>query len=315
MRPTSTVFTKLTLGNHVVEAGRFVSTDHRLNSLTAQYAALTFAHESSMLFRYRLKPLFADWRETPLHELQFPGLPPNEYSLEVEAREWGGQWSKRPAVFVFEIRPPWWHAWWFCVLAATAALTLIRWTWRWRVMQLMRRQKELEQAVAERTRELRQEKQDLLVAREALRERAIKDGLTGLFNRSAFFDILDRELSRANRQNGSLALIVADLDLFKKINDTYGHLAGDAVLRECARRILVWVRPYDTVGRYGGEELVILMPGCRLEEATERAERVRRAIAEQPIATSAGAISVTLQAWGQRDHQLGNQSGGVGGVG
>ena len=315
MRPTSTVFTKLTLGNHVVEAGRFVSTDHRLNSLTAQYAALTFAHESSMLFRYRLKPLFADWRETPLHELQFPGLPPNEYSLEVEAREWGGQWSKRPAVFVFEIRPPWWHAWWFCVLAATAALTLIRWTWRWRVMQLMRRQKELEQAVAERTRELRQEKQDLLVAREALRERAIKDGLTGLFNRSAFFDILDRELSRANRQNGSLALIVADLDLFKKINDTYGHLAGDAVLRECARRILVWVRPYDTVGRYGGEELVILMPGCRLEEATERAERVRRAIAEQPIATSAGAISVTCRLRGQRDHQLGNQSGGVGGVG
>jgi diguanylate cyclase (GGDEF)-like protein len=133
----------------------------------------------------------------------------------------------------------------------------------------------------------------LLVAREALRERAIKDGLTGLFNRSAFFDILDRELSRTNRQNGSLALIMADLDLFKKINDTYGHLAGDVVLQECSRRILAWVRPYDTVGRYGGEELVVLMPECRLEEATERAERVRRAIAEQPIATSAGAISVT----------------------
>jgi diguanylate cyclase (GGDEF)-like protein len=117
--------------------------------------------------------------------------------------------------------------------------------------------------------------------------------LTGLFNRRAFFDILESELARTDRQSGSLALIMADLDLFKKINDTYGHVAGDVVLQECARRILAWVRPYDTVGRYGGEELVILMPECRLEEATERAERVRRAIAEQPIATSAGAISVT----------------------
>jgi diguanylate cyclase (GGDEF)-like protein len=293
VRPTSTVFTKLTLGNHMVEAGRFVSTDRRLNSLAAQYSALAFAHESSIVFRYRLKPLFGDWRETPLHELQFPGLPPNEYSLEVEAREFGGQWSKWPAVFAFEIRPPWWRAWWFCALAATAALTLIRWVWRWRVLQLLRRQKELEHAVAERTRELQQEKLDLLVAREALRERALKDGLTGLFNRRAFFDILESELARTDRQSGSLALIMADLDLFKKINDTYGHVAGDVVLQECARRILAWVRPYDTVGRYGGEELVILMPECRLEEATERAERVRRAIAEQPIATSAGAISVT----------------------
>jgi len=293
VRPPSAVFTKLTLGDCMVEAGRYVSMNHRLNSLTAQYSALTFAHEASILFRYRLAPLVGDWRETPLHAMQFPGLPPNDYRLEVEASDVGGQWSKQPAVFAFEIQPPWWRAWWFCAFAAVAAVTLVRAVWRWRMLQLMRRQKELERAVAERTRELWQEKQDLMTAREALHERAIKDGLTGLFNRRAFFDILEREFSRVQRQSGSLALIMADLDLFKKVNDTYGHLAGDAVLQECAQRILASVRPYDSVGRYGGEELAILMPDCGLEEAAERAEQVRQAIAHQPISTPAGAISVT----------------------
>jgi len=292
-QPPSTVFTKLTLGDRLVEAGRYVTAGRRLNSLTAQYSALAFAHEASVLFRYRLLPLFADWRETPLHEMQFPGLPSNDYRLEVEAREDGGQWGKKPAVFAFEIQPPWWRAWWFCSFIAIVAAALVRMVWRWRMVRLMRRQKELERAVAERTRELRQEKRDLLAAREALRELAIKDGLTGLFNRRAFFDILERELARIRRQGGSLALIMADLDLFKKINDTYGHLAGDAVLQECARRILAWVRPYDSVGRYGGEEFVILMPECHLEEAAARAERLRLVLAERPVATPAGGVPVT----------------------
>lgn len=292
-RPPSAVFTQLMLGNRVVEAGRYVSIGHRLNSLTAQYSALTFAHEASILFRYKLEPLFGDWRETPLHEMQFPGLPPNDYRLEVEARDVGGQWSRPPAVFAFEIQPPWWRSWWFYALAGAAALALVRLVWRWRVSRLILRQKHLERAVAERTLELRREKQDLLAAREALHERAIKDGLTGLFNRRAFFDILEREFARIKRQGGSLALIMADLDHFKKINDTHGHLAGDAALQECARRILASVRPYDSVGRYGGEELVILMPECSLEEAVERAEQVRRAIAQQPVATPAGEIQVT----------------------
>jgi diguanylate cyclase (GGDEF)-like protein len=293
VRPPSVVFTKVILGDRVVEAGRYASIHRRSNSLTAQYSALAFAHEAAILFRYRLAPLFGDWRETPLHEMQFPGLPPNDYRLEVEARDVGGQWSKQPAAFAFEIQPPWWRAWWFFVFATSAAVALVRMVWRWRTLHLTRRQRELERVVAERTQELRQEKQDLLVAREELREQAIRDGLTGLFNHRAFFDLLEMEFARLGRQSGSLALIMADLDLFKRINDTYGHLAGDAVLRECSRRIVASVRPYDSVGRYGGEEFTILMPECRLEEAAERAEQVREAIAQSPIATLAGPISVT----------------------
>jgi diguanylate cyclase (GGDEF)-like protein len=292
-RLPSIVFTKLVLGNSTVEASRYVSIDHRSNSLTAQYSALAFAHEASILFRYRLAPLFGDWRETPLHEMQFAGLPPDDYRLEVAARDVGGQWSKQPAVFAFEIQPPWWHSWWFGIVMVAAVVALVRVIWNWRMVRVTHHQKELERVVAERTQELQREKQDLLAAREELRERAIRDGLTGLFNHRAFFDLLQREFSRSERQGGTLALIMADLDLFKKINDTYGHMAGDAVLKECARRIVAAVRPYDGVGRYGGEEFAILMPECRPEEAAERAEQVRQTIAQNPVSTLAGEISVT----------------------
>jgi diguanylate cyclase (GGDEF)-like protein len=196
-------------------------------------------------------------------------------------------------VFAFSIQPPWWRAWWLLALAAAAALALMRGIWRWRVSWLVRRQKELEGVVAERTQELRREKQDLLAARESLREQAVKDGLTGLFNHRAFFDLLEREFARMGRRSSPLAFVMADLDLFKTINDSYGHLAGDAVLQECARRVVAAVRPYDIVARYGGEELAILMPGCHLEKAAERAEQVRRAITQKPIVTPGGSISVT----------------------
>lgn len=279
VRSPAVVFTQLTLGKTGVGKESHVSTTYASNSLTARYSALVFAHESSVLFRYRLLPLFGDWRETSQRELQFPGLPPDDYRLEVQAREGVDPWSNQSAVFAFRIRPPWWRTWWFCSFVTTAAVALLLLVWHWRVAQLMRRQNELERAVAERTRELH--------------EQAVKDGLTGLFNRRAFFDILKREFARVERESGSLAFIMADLDLFKKINDTYGHMAGDAVLHECARRVSAWVRPYDTVGRYGGEEFVILVPGCGLEEAAERAEQVRRAIAQQPIVTPVGSISVT----------------------
>jgi diguanylate cyclase (GGDEF)-like protein len=292
-QPPSAVFTRLAFGNAVLENSRYVSMGHTSNSLAAQYSAFAFAHESSLLFRYRLQPLFSQWRETSLRELQFPGLPANDYRLEVQARDGLGEWSGQPAVFAFKIRTPWWRSWWYGALMAAVALLLLCLVWRWRVFHLVRRQRELEHAVAERTQELRKEKHELLLAREVLREQAIKDGLTGLFNRSAFFGILEREFARFRRETGSLALIMADLDFFKTVNDTYGHLAGDAVLQESASRIQRAVRPYDTVGRYGGEEMAILLPGCGLEEAAARAEEMRQQIARHLFATPAGAVSVT----------------------
>ncbi|PYV30475.1 MAG: diguanylate cyclase response regulator [Acidobacteria bacterium] len=112
----------------------------------------------------------------------------------------------------------------------------------------------------------------LISAREALRFQASHDPLTSLWNRTAALDALHSELVRAKRTKGSLAVVMADLDHFKKINDTHGHLAGDAALRETARRIRSCVRIYDTVGRYGGEEFLVIFPGCSTDEAINRVE-------------------------------------------
>jgi two-component system cell cycle response regulator len=116
---------------------------------------------------------------------------------------------------------------------------------------------------------------DLLRAREELRERANKDLLTMLPNRSAIFTALERELSRCHRDHRTVGVILLDIDHFKKINDTYGHFAGDAVLRETAARLRGNMRPYDHVGRYGGEEFLVVLPNCDLEQAAHQAERMR----------------------------------------
>jgi len=134
----------------------------------------------------------------------------------------------------------------------------------------------------------------LLHARDALRFEAEHDPLTGLWNRGAILGWLKKEVERQRRTEDSLGVLMADLDDFKKINDTCGHLVGDAVLQEVARRLAAAVRSYDSVGRYGGEEFLILVPGCDALNLVVTAERLRHSVAGRPIDTSAGPITVTL---------------------
>lgn len=124
---------------------------------------------------------------------------------------------------------------------------------------------------------------ELLAAREELREQATKDFLTRLWNRSSILDILQRELVRSERENRSVGVVLADLDRFKTINDSYGHFAGDAVLREFSRRMVNCMRSYDSIGRYGGEEFLIILPGCDESCTSGQAERMRTALACEPM--------------------------------
>jgi diguanylate cyclase (GGDEF)-like protein len=135
---------------------------------------------------------------------------------------------------------------------------------------------------------------ELVAAREALREQATRDPLTCVWNRHAILDTLNREASRAAREGSPLAVILADLDHFKHVNDSHGHLAGDAVLREAARRMQACIRSYDHAGRYGGEEFLMVLPGSSGANAVQLAERVRRAVGGKPIA--AGNVSIHLTA-------------------
>lgn len=139
------------------------------------------------------------------------------------------------------------------------------------------------------------ELQDALIkAQDALRFEAAHDPLTGLWNRAAILSALQRELQRSARTRVPLGILMADIDYFKKVNDSYGHLVGDTVLREVAHRLANGVRGYDAVGRYGGEEFLIVLPGCSSADLAASAERLRSCIADQAIVTATGPLSLTL---------------------
>lgn len=135
---------------------------------------------------------------------------------------------------------------------------------------------------------------ELIHAREELRAQAMRDGLTGLWNRTTFLDLFKRELERAHRANGRTGLLLIDLDNFKHVNDTYGHLAGDMVLKEAARRLCHNVRSYDFVGRYGGEEFFIALPSSGREQLCQRAEAIRKSICNEPVRTPQGDVPVSI---------------------
>jgi diguanylate cyclase (GGDEF)-like protein len=135
---------------------------------------------------------------------------------------------------------------------------------------------------------------ELMEARDKLHFKATHDELTNHWNRSAILRAMKSELARAKRENRPVGVILMDIDYFKRINDSHGHLAGDAVLREVARRISSVMRPYDAVGRYGGEEFILILPGCDIENTIHVAERLRKTFSGNPIRTKEGVFWITM---------------------
>jgi len=135
---------------------------------------------------------------------------------------------------------------------------------------------------------------ELIDAREQLRFHATHDALTAVWNRKGIIDLLTQELARAHRTREPVGLMMVDLDHFKAINDTHGHAVGDAVLKEVATRLVSSVRTYDLVGRYGGEEFLVILSNASLEEVSRRAQRLCAVVEEAPVRFQSLEVKATI---------------------
>ena len=134
----------------------------------------------------------------------------------------------------------------------------------------------------------------ILALHDALRKQATHDSLTGLWNRGAILDSLQQDIERSVREGSDLSVLMADLDHFKRVNDNHGHPVGDEVLKEAARRMKAALRGYDHIGRYGGEEFLIVAPGAGREHSLALAQRVCSGVGATPMSTSVGPLGVTV---------------------
>jgi len=230
-----------------------------------RFASHNYSRSPQTEFRYRLLGLSSRWFGSRIPELHLPALAGGHYTLELMAVDAPHARKSAVVTMSFEVMPPWWRTLTFRVCVALLLLSLLVAAWRFQLGKLRARRIALEKEFRER---------------EQLLQRATRDALTGLWNRPSILELFSRELTHAQRTGSPLALALIDVDHFKQINDTYGHHGGDEVLRELAHRLTKAIRPTDWLGRYGGEELMVVMPGLSYVGASAPIERLRECVAE-----------------------------------
>ncbi|HEU4635552.1 MAG TPA: diguanylate cyclase, partial [Edaphobacter sp.] len=283
LAPLNVEFVSASIGNHPLSLEKTSVVSWQDSFFNVGFTSLDFARGDAIRFRYRLSGMEFDWSETTSHWLHYPVIAPGDYRFELQAID-QDQGRISPIVSLrFTVRPPWWRTRAMYLLLGIVSFIASIFVWHWREKRLLVRQRMLRRLVAQRTRELEAEKVELVAAREALRLQATRDSLTGIWNRPAILEILAREMDRSRRTGVTLAVVLADIDFFKQINDSMGHLAGDAILRDAASRMVHHIRPYDFIGRYGGEEFLIVMPALPHKDAYARLDKLRMSISGEPF--------------------------------
>jgi diguanylate cyclase (GGDEF)-like protein len=256
-------------------------------------AVLSFRDAQHIRIRYRLLGLETEWVETAEKSVRYPRLEPGEYCFQAAAADTSSGALSSITEIHFRITPRWWQNGLLKLGLALLAAMVVALAWWWRVRRLLGQKRRLEQAVQRRTEDLESEKAELLRAREQMRHYAEHDDLTGLWNHRIIIDRLRAEVDRVHRDGTPLSVILVDLDHFKSINDNFGHPAGDQVLKEISAIFAHAVRSYDWVGRYGGEEFLLILPGSGFDTARPRAEQLRVAVESARILDDQTVMQVT----------------------
>lgn len=251
--------------------------DGRSGDIAISYAGLALQDPTGLRFRYRLVGYDERWRLAgDRRTVYYTNLAPRSYRFEVYATSSAGLDSPHPATVVFRLVPPFYRAAWFRVLLGLLACALLAAGWLGYRRRQLAREHALEELVRLRTAELDRANERLRAANRALVEESHTDALTGLRNRR----FLAHYMANWRRATGDsrpqrLAMVLLDLDHFKRVNDLHGHLAGDEVLRQLAG-VLNRVAGEDGIAlRWGGEEFMLVMPAEAIADAAQFCERLR----------------------------------------
>jgi diguanylate cyclase (GGDEF)-like protein len=244
--------------------------------LSFQVSAPEMRNRSELILKLRMAGLQPAWMEAQDGLAVYTRLAPGKYTFMAIACNPGLSACSAPVNVDIRILPPWWRTNWFYALCSLAVLFLLAAAHRLYAGHLRARGRELETLVRDRTHELH-------VSREMLRMQATHDGLTGMLNRTAILRALSAEMDRAQRENRTVLVALADLDFFKQINDAHGHLAGDEALRWFAAAVGTAIRAYDHAGRFGGEEFLLVLTEIPREAVEQRLASLHASISNLQV--------------------------------
>lgn len=262
------------------------------NELTVKFTSLDFA-ATTINYRYRLLGLNDQWQQRSENNRNavFTTLPSGQYQLEIQASNRQGQWSTAPHIMHVRVLPFWYQTLWAKVTALVLICLLIVLIVKVRTQRLQKRQEYLEQEINKRTLSLQKAKDELATI-------SVTDPLTGMNNRRYLDSVMPLETENilknqyaldsdcGRREGDELAFILIDIDHFKRVNDNYGHKAGDCVLVEITRRLRLIARETDHLIRWGGEEFLLVVRQSSAECAKNIAERIGEQIKREPVILS-----------------------------
>ena len=268
--------------------GEAIRLDPHSRNLRLDFALLDYQAPKQTEYSYRMQGLDDDWIELPLGAMpsaNYTNLPHGNYRLHLRAITQGMHPRTVETVVQIEVEPRWYETLISKIIAVLLLIGLVLLLVHLRTLYLRRQAKQLQRQIDEQTRDLR-------AANRRLDELAATDGLTGAYNRRRFLELAAQLHAQATE--GSICMALFDLDRFKQINDTHGHLAGDAVIRTTIEVVKQHTLQRDLVGRYGGEEFVLCLPETNLQQAMETVERIRVALARTSVLHEGKTISVTV---------------------